>query len=247
MLINRRTHRKIVIVDEKIAFTGGMNIKEYQSERFSGAEAWHDLSLRLEGPGIREILHAFWFRPFKHFSFRSCLLNYSWRLRQARNNWISQAIKEARRRVWIITPYFAPTPAMLFQLRAAAKRGVEISLVLTRKTDVEVSRLAALGLYRNLLLKGIHICEYELAVEHRKLWVIDELALVGSTNLNHRSFLHDLELDVILREPENVREAERIFLKDRNASREVAEEYLKNLSWRERMLSWIAGWFSYWL
>jgi cardiolipin synthase len=245
--INRRTHRKIAIVDERIAFTGGMNVKEYQAERFVGKKAWHDLSLRLEGPAVAELLHAFWFRPVKKNGFRHCLLNYSMKLRKERNEWISRSIRQSRARLWIVTPYFAPTPTMLFQLRLAARRGVDIRLVLSKKSDVLLSRLAAMGLYRKLMQWGIKVCEYEPSVLHRKLWIIDDLVLVGSTNLNHRSFIHDLELDVILRETKEVKRASELFEGDQAASTLVTLESLNDRSFYQRALSWLAGWFTYWL
>jgi cardiolipin synthase len=252
MLINRRTHRKIVIVDEQVAFVGGMNVKEYQSERIDGEKAWHDLSLRLEGPGVEDLLHAFWFRPFRNFAFRTftfraCLSNYSWRLRQAKNAWISKAIRGAQKRVWIITPYFAPPPAMLYNLRVAARGGVDIRIVLTKKSDVEVSRLAAMGLFRKMIQWGVKLFEYEPTLLHRKLWLIDDIALVGSSNLNHRSFIHDLEIDVILREPQFVEKTASIFAADQANSGKIGLDYLEKLSLREKILSWIAGWFVYWL
>lgn len=246
-LINRRTHRKIAIIDESIAFTGGMNIKEYQAERFAGNQAWHDLSLRLEGPAVSELLHAFWFRPARKFTFKHCLLNYSMRLRKSRNDWISRAIHRAQNSLWIVTPYFAPTPTMLYQLRVAAKRGVDIRLVLSKKSDIQFSRLAAMGLYKRLIKWGIKVCEYEPSVLHRKLWIIDEMVLVGSTNLNHRSFIHDLELDVILREKEYVEKSKELFLADQKSSNLITIEYLNNRPLYKRALSWIAGWFTYWL
>ena len=245
--INRRTHRKIAIIDERIAFTGGMNVKEYQAERFAGNQAWHDLSLRLEGPAVAELLHAFWFRPAKKNTFQHCLLNYSMKLRKGRNEWISRCIHQSSTRLWIVTPYFAPTPKMLYQMRLAARRGVDIRLVLSKKSDIQFSRLAAMGLYKKLIKWGIKVCEYEPSVLHRKLWLIDDLVLVGSTNLNHRSFIHDLELDVILRHEREVSKAGELFEGDQAASTLVTLEYLNDRPLFQRTLSWFAGWFTYWL
>ena len=245
--INRRNHRKLVIIDETIAFAGGMNVDEVQSERFGGRKAWHDLSLRLEGPAVDELSQAFWFKPFRNFSFRHCLLNYSWRMRRARNQWFSQTIRKARTRMWVVTPYFAPPPFLLYQIQAAVKRGVDIRFILTGENDVPISRLAALGLYRRLVKKGIRLFEFQPSLLHRKLWLFDDVALVGSGNLNHRSFLHDLELDVILRDPAHLARAAGMFSSDEQKSREVTEVYLEKISLREKFLSWVAGWFTYWL
>jgi cardiolipin synthase len=245
-LINRRTHRKLVIIDDEIGFTGGMNVDQRQSEKYT-ANPWHDLSLRLEGQAIRELLHAFWFRPFGRFVFRYTLVNYNWLLRRKRNAWITKSIQQAQKRVWIITPYFTPPPKLLLELKKARAKGVDIRFILSRDSDVSLSRLAALGLYRKLLRWNISLFEFRNVILHRKLWIIDDVGLVGSTNFNHRSFLHDLELDIILREPAPIQQLEQIFLKDQQIASTVELEQMERIPNLKRILSWIAGWFSYWL
>ena len=246
-LINRRTHRKLVIIDERVAFTGGRNVKEDQSERFAGQEAWHDLSLRLEGEGVDELVDAFWFHPTKGKEFKDCLFNYSFRLRQRRNHWLEHQIRNAKKRVWITTPYFAPTPTMLLDLRRTARRGVDVRFVFTRKIDVLVSKLAARGLYRRLLRWGVKVHEYEPRLLHRKMWVVDDLAIVGSANFNYRSLIHDLEVDVILRQPDRVAKAVELSLADQQDSRVISLADMKKVNPIKRFASWIAGWFTYWL
>lgn len=246
-VMNRRSHRKLVIIDDHIGYTGGRNVKEDQSERFEGDQAWHDLSLRLEGEGLEELIEAFHFRPVRKHEFKDCLVNYSSKLRRDRNNWLAKQIKDSERRLWITTPYLAPTPRMMLELRRAAKDGVDIRLILTRKIDVLVSKLAARGLYRRLLRWGIRIYEYEPSLLHRKMWVIDDLALVGSANFNHRSLVHDLEIDVILREAPVVAEAVRLSESDQQDSRAITLEDMQKVNPLKRFASWVVGWFAYWL
>lgn len=249
-MINRRSHRKVVIVDEKVAFAGGRNVDEVQSERFAGHEAWHDLSLRLEGSAVEELVQVFWFKPFSFFPknpVRDLLPNYSWRLRQSRNKWFARRMRRAEQRIWIVTPYFAPTPLMMVHLRAAARRGVDVRIILSRKTDVMISRWAAVGLYRRLLQWGVKVFEYEPTLVHRKLWLIDQIAVVGSGNFNHRSFIHDVELDILLREPKQVMHAASLFEKDEENSRQIQRESIAHQSVLMRLATWFAGWFVYWL
>lgn len=245
-LINRRTHRKLVIIDERIAFSGGMNVDHRHTETYF-AKPWHDLSVRLEGPSLRELLHAFWFRPFGKFVFRSTLVNYTWRLRKKRNSWFSKSIQNSQKRIWIITPYFTPPPTLLYQLKKAKARGVDIRLILSRDSDVFLSRMAALGLYRKVLHWGIQLFEMRNTILHRKLWIIDDVCVVGSTNFNHRSFLHDLELDVIFREPQETNKLEELFSQDQAVSTPVEEWQLEKLPTYKKIFSWLAGWLSYWL
>lgn len=245
-LINRRTHRKLVIIDEEIAFSGGMNVDHRHTETYF-SKPWHDLSVRVEGSPVRELLHAFWFRPFGKFVFRHTLVNYTWRLRQKRNSWFYSTIQQAQKRIWIITPYFTPPPTLLYQLKKAKARGVDIRLILSRDSDVFLSRMAALGLYRKALSWGIQLYEMRNTILHRKLWIIDDVSVVGSTNFNHRSFLHDLELDVIFREPIQRSQLENLFLQDQSRSTPVEEWQLEKLPFYKKLFSWLAGWISYWL
>jgi cardiolipin synthase len=245
-LINRRTHRKLVIIDERQAFSGGMNIDQRHSGTYS-TKPWHDLSVKLEGSPIGELLHAFWFRPFGRFTFRYILVNYNWRLRKKRNSWFTKSIQQAKQRIWIITPYFTPTPALLYQLRKAQQRGVDIRLILSRDSDVFLSRMAALGLYRKVLNWGIQLYEIRNTILHRKLWVIDDIGVIGSTNFNHRSFLHDLELDVIFRDSDEQKKLVAMFLQDQAQATLVEEHQLGKIPMYKKFLSSIAGWISYWL
>lgn len=246
-MMNRRCHRKIVIIDEKIAFAGGRNVDDVENERYAGAQAWHDLSLRLEGESVAALVEAYWLRPFREMPSKDFLLNYNWRLKFARNAWFSRKLQRAQTRFWVVTPYFAPTPAILFHLRTAARRGVDIRLVLPKKNDVPLSSLAARALYRKLIQWGVRIFEFEPRILHRKLWVIDQLALVGSGNLNHRSFIHDLELDMVLRAPEHVERSRELFLQDMKHSQEILEGTLERLPWWKRMIYSMASWLVYWL
>ena len=86
-----------------------------------------------------------------------------------------------------------------------------------------------------------------MRVLHRKLWLVDHLCVVGSGNLNHRSFMHDLELDVILRNPKHVERGAELFRADEAASREIRRDELVRLPWWRRMVYWMASWLVYWL
>ena len=249
-LMNRRSHRKLVIVDSKIAYAGGRNVDEVQSETVVGNMAWHDLTLRLTGAPVSDLILAFWFKPVPlayRVPNRDLLMNHTWRLRQSRINWFTRRMRRSQKRIWIITPYFSPTPLMLFQLRAAARRGLDVRIILSRKTDVMISRFAAIGLYRMLLQSKVRVFEYAPALLHRKLWLIDNISVVGSANFNHRSFIHDLELDVVLREPPEIARAEKLFQSDQESATEIKWEHLAHQPVWVRVVSWVASWFSYWL
>jgi cardiolipin synthase A/B len=245
--LNRRSHRKLVLVDDETGFSGGRNVDDVESERRAGNHAWHDLSIRVEGSAMKRLVRAFWLWPFRKQPSRDFLLNYNWRLKRSRNTWFHRRIHEARRRLWIVTPYFAPTPAMLFQIRHAARLGADVRLVLPEKNDVALSQFAARALYWQILGWGVRVFEYQPKILHRKLWVIDELCVVGSGNLNHRSFMHDLEIDVILHQPAHVQLGAELFLDDQVRSREILRDDLARLPLVRRVLYWLASWLVYWL
>lgn len=245
--INRRTHRKLVVIDERVAFSGGRNIDDVESESRAGLEAWHDLSIRLEGEAVAALVQAFWLKHWRRQPSRDLLLNHDRGLRRTRNRWFHRRLRAVRSRLWVVTPYFAPTPAMLFHLRKACLRGVDVRLVLPRKIDVPLSRFAARALYSHLLRWGVRIFEYEPRILHRKLWVIDEVCVVGSGNLNHRSFMHDLEVDVLLRDRDSASRGAALFLGDQGESQEIFAREFDRLSVLKLMLYWFASWLVYWL
>ena len=245
--INRRTHRKLVIVDERVAFSGGRNIDDVESEARAGVDAWHDLSIRVTGDAVPALVHAFWLKKWRRQPSPHLLLNHDRRLRRSRNRWFHRQLRIARGRIWVVTPYFAPTPAMLYFLRQACRRGVDVRLVLPTKIDVPLSRWAARALYRHLLRWGVRIFEYQPRVLHRKLWVMDDVCVVGSGNLNHRSFMHDIELDVLLREPEALAHGKELFLKDQGDSAEVFPREFDRVSAFKLVVYWLASWLIYWL
>ncbi|MCO5141979.1 MAG: phosphatidylserine/phosphatidylglycerophosphate/cardiolipin synthase family protein [Oligoflexia bacterium] len=245
-ILNRRTHRKIILIDNHIAYIGGRNIHNQAFSRFAGESAWEDSSILLKGKICESIFEIFWFYPFRTLPIDNLLFNYSLQLRRKRWKFIRDKIKSAQKRIWISSPYLMPTPQLQFALRKASKKGIDVKIITTELTDVLISKLAAEGLFKKLLKWNVHLFYYREKIYHRKLLVIDDMAISGSANLNSRSLLHDLEVEWIA---DNGNESSFIkqYESDLKHSREVNRKELESSSFLKNFASWLASWLSYWL
>lgn len=217
--INRRNHRKVCIIDEHTAFVGSFNLFDSIRPSLRGDEHWREAGARVVGPGLAELVMAFehsWERSWR-FHRRGLRPRRVWPRRQKappptglvrlnhriairQRHWrdLLRRIDAAKTRIWIAAAYFVPPPRLLRALSRAAKRGVEVRLLMSRHSDIEVMTWVAEFCWRELLSDRVQVHLYEPGFIHAKVLLIDEWLCVGSSNLNMRSFLHDLEADVIL-------------------------------------------------
>ena len=208
---NKRDHRKMMLVDKHIAYVGSFNISRSHIAKSIGGKGWHDIGVRVSGADMKDVMNAFEYcfthRPIKEriretfssikhgSSFR---LNFSLQRRRVLYKDFIKRIRRARNRIWITNAYFVPQKKLLKQLRDAALRGVDVKILLPNKSDVFIMPWASHSFYNTLLNGGVKIYEYLPSVLHAKALIIDNWAQIGSSNLNHRSLLHDLEVDVCL-------------------------------------------------
>ncbi|MEE7548391.1 cardiolipin synthase [Xanthomonas sp. Kuri4-1] len=222
--VNMRTHRKIVVVDGHIAFTGGINVTDEEDERLR-ADAYRDLHMRLEGHVVRSLQLVFvedWIyatgqgrpafegqalwpddmpgRQDGHIDAQVLVSgpDSSWetihRLHVA-------AIHEARRRVWLVTPYFVPGEAARMALTSAALGGLDVRLLVPHVSDSRLVTYAARSYFDELLEAGVRIFEYGPRMLHTKAFVADdEVAIVGSANFDNRSFRLNFEVSMLFRD-----------------------------------------------
>jgi cardiolipin synthase len=203
---NFANHRKLVVVDDRIAFLGGMNIgDEY-------ALKWRDVMLRLEGPAARALDHVFlddWYfashenadvpeRGPPHFTDggADCAVIASGpdRLPHIHDAYFI-LFTRADKRIWIVTPYFIPSDALATALKTAAGRGVDVRILLPNTSDVVVVKHAARSFYPDLLTAGVKIYEYHGPMLHAKAFLIDDdISCVGSANVDTRSFRLNFEI-----------------------------------------------------
>lgn len=215
--LNLRTHRKIVVIDGSTGFTGGVNISDTQSERASSA-AYHDLHLRLEGEVVRALQLTFaedW-----HYATGAKLVDpLHWPalpigaircqlVPSGPDNPLSpihrlyvETLHNAKRRVWMMTPYFVPDSAVLLALTNAALSGLDVRLLVPRRNDNRLVRAVARSFYPDLLAAGVRVFEFQPRMLHGKALLVDEeIAIVGSANVDPRSFWLNFELSVLARD-----------------------------------------------
>lgn len=155
---------------------------------------------------------------------------------------LASLVGAARQRVWITTPYFAPPSRALSLMRAAARRGVDVRLLVPgERTDVALVRHAAHGAYAALLSSGVRVFEYQRATLHAKTIVVDGHAgVVGSTNLDFRSFWLNAECNVLLFDDALAGALEKSFLDDCAGSTEITAPQWAFRTWRHRIGDWLA-------
>lgn len=158
---------------------------------------------------------------------------------------LKKKLRAARSRILITNAYFLPRRFFLKSLRSAAERGVFVGLILPAKTDAWFVREASRSLYYRLIKSGVHIYEFQPQVLHAKTFIIDDLATVGSFNLNHRSMIHDLEIEAIIPEAQAIQELVDQWDKDAQLSKKYTLSDLGNFPWPQRILSRILYWFRY--
>ena len=247
--LNNRDHRKILVVDRRTAFTGGVNISSvYSSGSFGGSSqrtdpkkgGWRDTHLQIEGPAVDTMLDLFesaWKsqRCEGPTAARSLPVpgkagNETMRViaqdPQAQRNEVYvevlSAIAHAELRAWLTFGYFVPDPQTVSVLKGAAQRGVDVRILVPSQSDVWLSLYAGRSHYADLLEAGVRIFERQNAVLHAKTAVVDGVwSTVGTSNLDWRSFVHNYEVNVVVLGPELASALEELFKRDLAASHEV--------------------------
>tara|TARA_A100001015_G_scaffold263778_1_gene310961 strand:+ start:573 stop:1709 length:1137 start_codon:yes stop_codon:yes gene_type:complete len=232
--VNSRTHRKIFIIDEKITYIGSFNI-DVRHIGINGSRPWRDTGVRLENAEIDLLLATFeklWHPPARlreriqhfttHRTYDSIRLNHNRQNRRNLYKYLLRRIAKSKKRIWITNAYFVPNIFLLKKLKDAAKKGVDVRILLPKYSDVPMMPWTSRTFYYGLLTAGIRIFEYRPSMLHAKTIVLDDRAYVGTSNLNHRSLLHDLEIDVSLKSPDNRASIAKDFLRDIKEADEVA-------------------------
>lgn len=247
--INSRNHRKVCIIDKKIAYIGSFNILQ---------KAWRDTGVRLNNVDLQDILRAFesaWAHIpvqermrhfFRHIRTNPIIrLNNTWYRRRILHKNLLQRIKRCRKRIWITNAYFVPDNFLLRRLIEAAHLGVDVRILLPQESDVSFMPWTSQAFYESLLKAGVRVFEYTASILHAKTLILDDWMMIGSSNLNYRSLLHDLEVDVNVRLPESKRALEQQFLCDLEQAKEVRLEDRQKRPWHQQVVAWMALYLKY--
>lgn len=235
--LNYRNHRKIIIIDGRTAFTGGINISDRYINRSEtpGLLYWRDTHMRIDGPGIYYLQHIFltdWnfcsgekIQPDKVF-FADPPPNVSGAIVQIAASGpdydypsilfsILEATRQAHEEILITTPYFIPTESMLTALTVVALAGLKVKMLVPGESDVGLVNWAARSYYEELLTAGVEIYLYKKGFVHAKTLVIDgTLAMIGTANMDCRSFELNFEVNAIVYDKPFASEVRRIFYED---------------------------------
>jgi cardiolipin synthase len=273
--INNRDHRKIVIVDGHVAFTGGINISETYSRGSSsrpgpekGVESgWRDTHLEVHGPIVKTLQSIFletWRRLGKGVTPAP---EYFPQLERAGDDMVQAvasdggdsnefriydayltAVREARERIWITQAYFAPDEKLRDELIGAVKRGVDVRVIVPGFTDSGLIFHASRATYEDLLAGGVTLFEYGEALLHSKTAVVDGIwSTVGSCNIDPRSFAHNNELNAAVVGREFARDMETMFQRDLKRTKVIDAASWEQRPASDKMKEFFASLFSYWL
>ncbi|MCB1168970.1 MAG: hypothetical protein KDK25_01480, partial [Leptospiraceae bacterium] len=168
------------------------------------------------------------------------LSNHGRALRRAQRRILLQQIKNARHRIYIGSAYFVPGRRILWLLRRKAASGVDVRILTAGKSDVWLARQAGRSTYRGLLKHGVRIFEYQERMYHAKINIIDERVMIGSTNMDYRSFLHNLEVDAWINRKDIGKDALHQWHLDEIQSRRILLERWKHRSPLEKFLEKVA-------
>ncbi len=224
--LNRRNHRKVYVIDE-VAYIGSQNI-------MAAALNWQETNIRIEDPDaiqlIRDIFESTWkwikddrvrFRniDFQHIisgvqNSDTVRTTQTQKLRRLFRQEICRLVDSAQKRVWLVTPYFNPPRYFLQAIVNAAKRGVDVCLIVPKINDIPWYNYLSKLYYAPLIKRGVRIFEYEKCILHSKASLIDDLGSIGSANLNYRSFYQDLEMNVLISDKRLIDVMEKQFLSD---------------------------------
>jgi cardiolipin synthase len=250
LVVNHRDHRKLCVIDGKIAWLGSFNITAGDVEGYPVNR--HETGARLTGSavaGLKQNFFQVWQHREKFYRrrFRNFLSNHSLQLRKQKNRALIHRILQAKTRIWISNAYFVPSPALIKALKQAVKQGVDVQVLVPSRSDIAFFPALARTFYADLLATGLRIYEYNRTILHSKTMLIDDMLIVGSTNLNYRSYFHDLELDAILLKPETIRKMETQFIDDRNISNEITLHTTRHFPSAIILVGWISRLLRYWL
>lgn len=262
----QRDHRKLLLVDRRLAYVGGTGASDQFWLPEQAASAWHEAMVEIEGPLVHD-----WQQLFEH-QWQACLTRFAWQpprlpgLRKLPGNppagqglgrvayadaaqhrdilqSLVRALRLAKRQVWLATPYFLPTWKVRRALRRAAANGVEVRLLLTgRHTDHPPVRFAGQRYYPRLLKAGVRIFEYQPRFLHLKMVLVDDWVSVGSCNFDHWNLRFNLDANLEALDPELTAAVTASFVADFAASAEITLAEWRARPWWRRLQQRLWGW-----
>ena len=258
-----RDHRKIVVIDGRIGYTGGMNIADYYITGTPEVGEWRDMHMHIEGDVVRYLQGIFldmwnsetgqhiggpaYFpdapRLSDSLSYEIAIVDRVPRqtpasIRQA----YSTAITSADRKIQIVNPYFVPTKSVRRALKKALRKGIEVEIMVPSVSDVSFTPDAALYVLHRLMKKGAKVYLFNGGFHHSKIMMVDSIfCTVGTANLNSRSLRYDYETNAFIFTPETTGELIKMFEEDKLNSTQLTSEVWKKRSAWKKFVGWVGN------
>ena len=264
-----RDHRKIVVIDGKTGYTGGMNVADYYIKGTEQVGSWRDMHCRIEGPAVGELQHIFcriwkkvtgedivydrrYYRAHPSGDKTIGIVNrepgalystdgYTLGKNDAMRQLYIHAIDDAQDSLKLINPYFVPVPSVRKAIERAIDRGVRVEIIVSAKSDIPLTPDAVFYTVHKLMKRGAHVWLYKPGFHHSKILMADgKYCTVGSANLDARSMRFDYEENAVILSRETTRELEDMFNRDKQDSFYLTEE-----TWDKFRTPWqkFRGWF----
>ncbi len=252
--MNFRNHRKIVIVDGEIGFTGGINVADRYIDGLKGIGRWNDMHLRIEGDAVlclqvvfssdwyfmvnENLLGRNYFPPFTENAGVPVQISAS----GPDSDWqsISQAffaaITNAREKVYVVSPYLMPPKSILSALEMTALSGVDVRIIIPEKSDTITPKWSSFSYVEELLEAGVKVYFYQDGFIHSKYMIVDSVfATIGTSNMDFRSLETNFEVNAFMYEKEFTNNLTKIFMADLAKSRQIKLEEWKQRPWHFKL------------
>ena len=255
-----RDHRKIVVIDGRIAYTGGMNVADYYVVGSEQVGEWRDMHCRIEGSAVNELQKIF-VRFWKKLSKENLTDPKYFQGTKAGNKMVGIVNREphtsneitrrffvnvldnAKDSVKIINPYFMPTNKVMKALKRCAERGVKMDILISAKYDEPLTPDIVMYNMKKLIKRGVNVWRYRPGFHHSKIMMVDgKFCTVGSTNLDARGLRYDYEVNALIMDEETTKKLDQKFIEDTGKS-----DYISMEEWKKSRTTWqrFKGWFGH--
>lgn len=255
-----RDHRKIVVIDGRIAYTGGMNVADYYVVGSEQVGEWRDMHCRIEGSAVNELQKIF-VRFWKKLSKENLTDPKYFQGTKAGNKMVGIVNREphtsneitrrffvnvldnAKDSVKIINPYFMPTNKVMKALKRCAERGVKMDILISAKYDEPLTPDIVMYNMKKLIKRGVNVWRYRPGFHHSKIMMVDgKFCTVGSTNLDARGLRYDYEVNALIMDEETTMKLDQKFIEDTGKS-----DYVSMEEWKKSRTTWqrFKGWFGH--
>jgi cardiolipin synthase len=255
-----RDHRKIVVIDGRIAYTGGMNVADYYVVGSEQVGEWRDMHCRIEGSAVNELQKIF-VRFWKKLSKEDLTDPKYFQGTKAGNKMVGIVNREphtsneitrrffvnvldnAKDSVKIINPYFMPTNKVMKALKRCAERGVKMDILISAKYDEPLTPDIVMYNMKKLIKRGVNVWRYRPGFHHSKIMMVDgKFCTVGSTNLDARGLRYDYEVNALIMDEETTKKLDQKFIEDTGKS-----DYVSMEEWKKSRTTWqrFKGWFGH--